>query len=285
MHTTMAPAFCRGHLFTRIPLSFVYCDDMKRWVVLDKKIGRTPLETIQQWKARHSRYADVPASYAGRLDPMASGKLLVLLGDECKQQDAYTKLDKVYDIEVLLDVGSDTGDILGLIERTEQETIPARDEIQQVLRKEVGTHTIPYPIYSSKTVAGKPLFLYALEGTLDTIFIPTHEETIHRIKYRGSYTLSSEALQERIASLLALAPASDEPSKELGADFRIRDVRTSWHLLFQQPRAYTVLKLRVSCGSGTYMRSLAARIGQSLGTHALALSIRRTKIKNIGLLW
>ena len=83
---------------------------------------------------------------------------------------------------------------------------------------------------------------------------------------------------ERVTSLLALAPTSDEPSKALGADFRIDAVKKSWRQVFAHPRSYQVLSLTVSCGSGTYMRSLAARIGASLGTRALALSIRRTRI-------
>ncbi|MDB5195367.1 MAG: truB [Parcubacteria group bacterium] len=254
---------------------------MKKTVLLDKKIGQTPLEAIELWKAHHPNYANVAASYAGRLDPMASGKLLVLLGEECKRQQEYIGLDKTYEIEVLLDVGSDTGDILGIVTRSPQETMLTRSDIKRILGEEVGTHTRPYPIYSSKTVAGKPLFLYALEGTLDTIEIPMHEETIHSIRYRGSSPYSTRKLKQRIASLLALAPTSDQPSKALGADFRIEAVKKSWQEVFEHDRPYRILKLKVACGSGTYMRALAGRIGETLGSKALALSIRRTKIVGI----
>jgi tRNA U55 pseudouridine synthase TruB len=40
--------------------------------------------------------------------PMASGKLLVLLGEECKHQENYHSLDKEYEFSVLLGIGSDT---------------------------------------------------------------------------------------------------------------------------------------------------------------------------------
>lgn len=257
---------------------FVYCMHMRKKVLLNKKVGQTPLEALTAWKEEHPRYLGVPASYAGRLDPMASGKLLILLGDECKRQKDYIDLDKVYEIEVLLDIGSDTGDVLGIVSSADGETNPDRKQLGSIVEAQIGTRTIPYPIYSSKTVAGKPLFLYALEGTLGTIEIPTHEETIHFIRYRSSYALSARKLEERITSLLALAPTSDEPSKVLGADFRIALVRESWNAVLNNERSYRVLKLRVSCGSGTYMRSLAGRIGETLGTKALALSIRRTRI-------
>lgn len=250
------------------------------YIVLDKPIGKTPLEAVEEWRAEHPEYVGIPLSYAGRLDPMASGLLLVLIGDECKRQDEYTKLNKEYEIEVLLGIGSDTGDILGLV-AADTNIVLADAEVAAALSAEVGTHLVPYPVYSSKTVTGKPLFMYALENTIDTIEIPTHEETIHSIELLSSSMLSGNELMTLIKSFLDRAPKSMEPSKALGADFRIEAVRTSWKKIFDETLPYQVLKLRVACASGTYMRSLAGRLGAHFGTSALALSIRRTKIGTI----
>jgi len=253
---------------------------MRKHVMLEKKIGETPLETLQAWKRGHPSYANVPVAYAGRLDPMASGKLLILLGEECKKMSSYTGLDKEYEVEVLLGVGSDTGDILGITTRTDTPALVTRTEITKALATMVGTHTLPYPAFSSKTVAGKPLFLYALEGTLPTIEVPTHEETIYSITLATYETAPARELQDRVSDLLARAPVSTELSKALGADFRIKDVKESWAKVFasSHQETYQVLRLRVRCGSGTYMRTLAGRIGKALGTRALALSIHRTSL-------
>ncbi len=254
---------------------------MKRYVVLDKRVGETPLMALSAWKVRTPAYKEVSASYAGRLDPMAEGKLLILLGEECKKQKAYTALDKEYEIEVLLDASSDTGDALGLVEYAGKETnIQAGFTLAEILRKEKGTHLRVYPRFSSKTVNGKPLFLHTLEGTLADSEIPTHEEHIYTITLIHTTRISPETLSGRIHAFLARVPKTDEPSKMLGADFRINEVQGSWQKLFKElgQREFVVLRLRVACGSGTYMRSLAPRIGEALGTDALALSIRRTKI-------
>jgi tRNA pseudouridine55 synthase len=250
-----------------------------RSIVLDKQLGETPLHAIERWKEAHPEYAAFPACYAGRLDPMATGTLLVLLGDECKRQARYHNLDKEYEIEVLLDLGSDTGDVLGIPAASGQETHPGT-ELTHVLRMFTGTHTVPYPAFSSKTVAGKPLFLYALEGALDTIDLPTHPETIYRLELYAHARIGSGELEERIVSLLAHAPRTDDPEKRLGADFRQGEVRNAWKILFSalSPREYSVLRLRVTCASGTYMRTLAERIGAALGTRGMAFSIRRTRI-------
>lgn len=255
-----------------------------RYVVLEKKVGETPLFALQEWKKQNPAYADFPASYAGRLDPMASGTLLVLLGEECKKQEKYTGLDKEYEIEVLLDIGSDTGDALGIVVYEHKETVVGRNTLSQILRAEVGTHKRLYPHFSSKTVNGKPLFLHALEGTLDSITIPTHHEHIYRIQLLDVVEISATELQSRIREYLAQVPKTAEPSKKLGADFRIAQVRQGWHAVFEETanRTFHIVKLRVTCGTGTYMRTLASRIAQALGTQGIALSIHRTHIGRFG---
>ena len=235
---------------------------------------------LEAWRAAHPEYQKVPASYAGRLDPMASGKLLVLFGEECKRQKEYVGLDKQYDVEVLLDVASDTGDVLGITQYSGKKTPVDNSVLREIIGREVGAHMRPYPRYSSKTVQGKPLFLHTLEGNADGITIPEHEEHIYRIALRDVTSLSSRELQDRITELLSRAPVSDEPSKRLGANFRIDDVRASWQRVFETAHtaSFVVVTLCVTCGSGTYMRSLAGRIGEGLGTSGLALSIHRRKI-------
>ncbi len=208
---------------------------------------------------------------------MASGALLVLVGEECKRQREYTKLDKEYVMEVLLGARTDTGDILGIPELSP--SLPNLSLLPAALRKERGTHTRTYPQFSSKTVQGKPLFMYALEGTLDAITIPSHEETIYRIEHCATRAVTARDLHAEIEGILSITPTSDEPSKALGADFRIGTIRPRWQeLLMASDRTFTVLTLRVTCASGTYMRSLAERIGEQLGTYGSALSIRRTRI-------
>jgi len=254
--------------------------NIPKYVVLEKIRGETPLTCIEIWKQEHPEYKDVPASYAGRLDPMAEGALLVLLGSECKKQKEYTKFDKEYEIEVLLDLGTDTGDTLGLPDYKGTFTPLYNARILGAIKKTIGTHSVPYPIYSSKTVAGKPLFLYALEKKLDTIVIPEHEETIYRISGITFNTLTNSELEKRIVDGLMHVPRSDDPTKALGADFRQDVIRSGWKLLLESipQRTFVVVRMHVVCGTGTYMRTLAGRIGKELGTEGLALSIKRTKI-------
>lgn len=251
-----------------------------RYITLDKKRGETPLMALTAWKDANPALAHLPATYAGRLDPMAEGRLLVLLGDECKRQEKYRGLDKEYEIEVLLDVATDTGDLLGMPEFSDTQTHPERSTILAVLAQQTGSRQVAYPAFSSKTVNGKPLFKYALEGTLSTIDIPVHQETIHRITLGSIRNVTKDELMTEIGTSLAVVPRAPEASKALGADFRQDAIRSAWHSCFlrTEDRSFTILSLTVTCGSGAYMRTLAERIAEALGTHGVALSIRRTKI-------
>ncbi len=251
---------------------------MKRFIVVDKKIGQTPLEALTLWKQAHPKYANVPATYAGRLDPLASGKLLVLLGEECKRKDAYTGLDKEYEVSVLLDLATDTGDLLGMPRSCGQSAPPSKKEVLRVLAQQLGTRSHAYPLFSSKTVNGVPLFMHALTGT--NVTAPTHPETIHRIVLRGIRSEDSETIQAYIEKALSVVPRDEQPSKGLGQDFRQDAIRSSWSELFAatEPREYCIIRITVTCGTGTYMRTLAERIGEALGTCAVAASIHRTRI-------
>jgi tRNA U55 pseudouridine synthase TruB len=59
-----------------------------------KPQGATPLDAVTMFKARHPEYAGSTVSYAGRLDPMAEGLLILLIGDENRNRKHYERLRK-----------------------------------------------------------------------------------------------------------------------------------------------------------------------------------------------
>ena len=232
---------------------------MQKYVVLEKKVGETPLQCAEAWRATQSpAFAHVPLSYAGRLDPMASGKLLILIGDECKKQENYHGLDKTYEFSVLFDTSSDTGDVLGIIKAHEQTEV-SEATLHSIAKSLQGNIELPYPHYSSKTVRGKPLHTWAIEGRLDEIEIPTKQSTIYTISLRCLKTVSAqEAYDTALAKINSLPPVT-ELRKAIGNDFRRIDVRESWEAWLATRKGTNVQVATFSCtaSSGTYMRTLA----------------------------
>lgn len=253
----------------------------EKYVVLEKSVGQTPLQAVEQFRRARPELRGVPMAYAGRLDPMASGKLLVLIGEECKKQKEYFGLDKEYEFEVLLGVASDSGDVLGIVEPHENKAPElTREKIQTAVKKYPGDIQLPYPRFSSKTVDGKPLHTWTLEGRLDEIEIPTSSTYIHTLKFLGEYTIPADELKDKVFEKIDSLPTVTEESKALGRDFRRNEVKESWNTLFEKNphEKYTVLSLHCTATSGTYMRALSEALARELGTSGLALSIHRTKI-------
>jgi tRNA U55 pseudouridine synthase TruB len=68
-------------------------------ILIDKKVGETPLELINRIRIEMPELKDERLSYAGRLDPMAEGQMLILVGDENDNREKYLGLDKEYEAE------------------------------------------------------------------------------------------------------------------------------------------------------------------------------------------
>lgn len=250
--------------------------------MLEKEVGETPLAAIEAWRASEPFLAGVPLAYAGRLDPMASGKLLVLIGDECKVQEKYHALDKRYEFEVLFGASSDTGDVLGRLTHTSPPSI-TETQLIQALPSLVGTITLPYPHFSSKTVQGKPLHVWTLEGRLSEIEIPTYTARIHSLKLLSTRKLTGDEIADASLIKIETIPPVTEASKALGRDFRRVDVRADWQAFkaAHGSEEYTIATFSCVSGSGAYMRSLSEFIAKKVGTRGLAYSIHRSRIGKV----
>lgn len=253
---------------------------LARYVVLDKAVGETPLSCVEAWREKHPAYAGVSLAYAGRLDPMASGKLLVLIGDECKHQEQYHGLDKAYTFEALFGISSDSGDVLGLVTEAGEREV-AQPALKTTLAALVGEISLPYPIFSARTVHGKPLHTWAVEGRLHEIEVPTKHSHIYELAERDLRRITRTELVALVSTKIESIPPVTDPRKALGNDFRRPEVRAAWQRIRetgQENDTFTVATITCIAASGTYMRSLAEEIGRRLGTKALALSIHRDTI-------
>lgn len=235
-------------------------------ITLYKNIGETPLECILRHKDSKPELKDIPMTYAGRLDPMAEGLLLVLIGEECKEKDKYLGLDKVYEVQVLFGIKTDTGDVLGVINEVKIDKV----NINNIdLNKYKGKFIQDYPIYSSKTVNGEQLHTLARRGDLPDE-MPKKEVEIYDIINLGHYDILGKDLSNTFISNI----------NKVNGDFRQKVIMGKWENFKQQygDITFQVIKLKVSCSSGTYMRSLAERIASDMGSVGIAISIKRVKI-------
>lgn len=248
---------------------------MKKIILLNKKEGETPLEALQKFRFKNAKYKGIKMTYAGRLDPMASGILLVLVGEETKNKEKYLKLEKEYEFEILFGFATDTYDILGKVQHSHIlkniGMLLSQKELEKLVKQNLKKFTPKfiqkYPIYSSKTVKGKQLFEYAREGI--DVEVPEREVRVKELKFLKTRTIKSKSLLQNIQKRV----------KKVKGDFRQEEILKIWQKKLEKRRTeFYIGSFKIRCSSGTYVRGIANALGERLQIPTLAFSIKRTKI-------
>lgn len=237
-----------------------------------KPIGATPLQMIKQVREEYPEYAHEKISYAGRLDPLAHGVLLLTIGEGIQKRAQLLDLPKTYTFQMLLGIATDSYDLLGMI--TKKGKVPSQQNVRTFVNSFVsshlGTFEQQYPPFSSKPVQGKPLFWWAKQKKLEEIQIPVHAVAIYSLQMITRGSMTSDTLQNLINQRIG----------QVSGDFRQEEILAAWHAYFTEHKEsnYQVLTFSVSCSSGTYVRGLVHEFGEKLGCGAIALDICRTAV-------
>tara|TARA_B110001469_G_scaffold109475_1_gene110665 strand:- start:220 stop:969 length:750 start_codon:yes stop_codon:yes gene_type:complete len=235
-------------------------------IVAYKSIGKTPLEIINTLKKYHE-YSKTKMSYAGRLDPMAHGLMIILKDDECYKQHLYHNFSKTYEFKILLGISTDTFDILGKITNNSYSNINT-NTLYTTINSILGKQTQQYPPYSSARVNGHPLWYYAKHNLLHTITIPSKDIEIFKITITKEESINRTDLQNLVeTNILKLDSKSN---------FRQTEILEKWGTILDINYKVITITSDVSCG--TYIRSICNLIGDKIKVPALALDIYRTKV-------
>jgi len=143
---------------------------------LDKPAGMTSHDVVVHVR----RLLGVrKVGHAGTLDPMATGVLLICLGQATRVAEYLMRSDKVYRAEIRLGVATDTHDAEGKVIKTTQVTV-GEGEVREALASFVGQIEQVPPMYSALKRQGVPLYKLARRG----IVVERKPRTvkIHQIK-------------------------------------------------------------------------------------------------------
>jgi tRNA pseudouridine55 synthase len=244
---------------------------------LYKQKGETPLQALERFRIEEPTYSQEKLSYAGRLDPMAEGIMLVLVGSENTEREKYLGLDKTYVTEILFGISTDTGDVLGLSISGSNSSDTGRkidfgdSEIKNILDKSIGKFSQKYPAYSSKSFAGD--YQNARSGSTAE---HSHEVEIYSAELLDTGEISASNLLSDIEKDIA----------KVEGDFRQAEILAKWQEILTPKGVlgeFIVAKIRLKVSSGFYVRQFAEDLGKSLGVPALVLSILREQVGDYGL--
>src|SRR5213078_1924962 len=119
-------------------------------IILDKPRGPTSHDVVQRIR---KTFATREAGHAGTLDPMATGVLVVAIGEATKLIPYLTAGDKTYEAAIRLGIATDTLDAEG--KETARAEIPAAADLDAALRIErARTEQVP-PAFSAIHAGGE----------------------------------------------------------------------------------------------------------------------------------
>jgi tRNA pseudouridine55 synthase len=247
-------------------------------VTLYKPIGKTPKELIDKYKSEHPEVKKI--SFAGRLDPMAHGVMILLINEECKQHDKFIGCNKTYEFQILYGFKTDTYDVLGkLLEYNNPHDLSGQINDLNIY-KFIGQFNQEYPPYSSIVVNKKPLWEWAKLGLLNNINIPSKMVNIYDFEEIENDNIieSYDKLHEQIGDMINKLSEINKPN------FRVDKILNLWKTFFETQKTTQIKpiikKYRINVSSGTYIRSLSHQIGNELGCGAIALNIERTIVNH-----
>lgn len=108
--------------------------------------------------------------FAGTLDPLASGLMIVAAGEATKLLSGLEGLDKIYEVDIFLGAKSATYDAEGPITLSPQGELmshnpPSRSQLEKILEDEfLGERMQTPPIYSAIQIEGKRAYALARKG-------------------------------------------------------------------------------------------------------------------------
>lgn len=205
-------------------------------LLIDKPVGITSFDVIRRLRRKLNIKK---LGHAGTLDPLASGLMIIGIGEGTKKLSEYVKLDKEYIAEVFIGKKTTTGDMEGeVVEEKEVgegevAEIFSPEKISATLNSMLGTLTLPVSAYSAIKKDGVPFYKKA-----------------RRLEKLGQQVPEAE---------LPVRDMKVYEAELLGTDSNI-------------------IKVRFKVGSGTYVRSLGEELGKRLGYPATLKSLRRTKV-------
>ncbi|MEQ1561387.1 MAG: hypothetical protein ABL899_01535 [Nitrospira sp.] len=237
--------------------------------VFYKKLGETPLECILRFKKENPEYEKEAMTYAGRLDPMAEGLMVLLSGEEVNNKDKYTGMDKEYEFDVLWGFNTDTLDLLGGVVDSGQDVVLVED-LDKYLERSKGKFEQVYPVFSSKTVDGIPLWQWAREGKISLIEIPKHTVEIFDAKHISRTEMTGEDLIKEIERRIKL----------VSGDFRQDEILKKWQDVLEGvgDKTFVLDSFSIKVSSGFYVRQFVSDMAKAFGVVATTFYIKRTRV-------
>jgi len=232
---------------------------------VDKPYRWTSADVVRKLKyaaKRHFGKKNLKVGHAGTLDPLATGLLLVCIGAATKRAEELQSSPKQYIAGVSFGAVTASCDLEKEVTGFLSTDRVSRDAVEVALHRFLGEQNQVAPLFSAKSVDGVRAYEMARklyrEGKLE-------EDGNELIKASKINIYSLELLSfDDAFSLPEAAPAGSVASSRINVSSA-------------PGRTFPTAVIKIDCSKGTYIRSFARDLGETLGSGAFLSSLRRTK--------
>ena len=179
--------------------------NMHGLIIVNKEKDWTSRDVVN----KISKIFDIPkAGHTGTLDPLATGVLVVAVGEGVKLVDSLSNETKEYIAEVECGISTDTLDILGKTLEEKKDFTLEKEKIEEVLNSFLGKSLQEVPLYSSIRVEGKRLYEYARNN--EEVTLPKREIEIFSIELlelkEKSFLFKVKVINESLSAYFTAFP-------------------------------------------------------------------------------
>ncbi len=202
--------------------------ESKTILLIDKPKGITSFDVIRRLR----RTLNIKKmGHAGTLDPLATGLMIIGVGEGTKRLTEYIKLPKEYLAEALIGERRSTGDMEGeILESAHVPEIP-KELIQKTVESMVGTMLLPVSAYSAIKKDGVPMYKRARKAEKSgevVLDVPLRSMTVTGAELEGvSYKDSKYVFTIRfnVESGTYIRSLAEEIGKRLGYPATLQNLR------------------------------------------------------------
>ena len=239
-------------------------------LAVDKPYRWTSADVIRKLKyaaIKHFGKKNLKVGHAGTLDPLATGVLLVCIGNACKRAQELQDHDKEYIARIRFGATTPSYDLEKEVDRQFPFEHISADAVRAALPAFLGEQEQVAPLFSAKSVDGVRAYELARKlyraGNTEAIDAAALE-TLQRNKINIS---ELELLSFTEEGARSDGSATSTPSS---ASSRIHVADTSGLGL---PEA----TIRIACSKGTYIRAFARDLGEALNSGAHLSGLIRSR--------
>lgn len=269
--------------------------------VIDKPYRWTSADVIRKLKyaaIRHFNKKNLKVGHAGTLDPLATGVLLLCIGNACKKAQELQDTDKEYVAGVCFGATTASYDLEKEVESGFSLDGVSPEALSQVLEAMKGAREQVAPLFSAKMVGGVRAYELARKMHRAGEALDAAAEDLLRVNnivlseldllHWGETGLASlSEARGQVSFREAGSPehngqAAEAKEQEHGPSGNSAEARTKGHNpnsrinVAEVPAGLPEATIRVACSKGTYIRALARDLGEALGSAAFLTSLQRS---------